>query len=650
MKSYNAYERHIDLNHEPNLPTRLAMVAMSRPLRGILRRRTPFIAALIIPLAANIHLYKSAASALFEHADRPENRETDSIILIEDKTDFSAHFRELRRQRGVKRCIILVADKGLASNEIRIAADLMAMLTAPTPRDYQIAANRMGFGRIDDADAEFLATLPPERADLAFRRGRQVSVAIGKLRLHVDKDIEPPALKVQTGPTLHDLSGYGDAKTWGLEFAEDFKAWIAGDLGWQDIESGILLSGPPGSGKTSYASALARTCDVPLISGSAGQWQAAGHLGDMLKAMRASFAEAIKKAPSVFLIDEFDSFSTREADPDGNANYHRQVINALLELLDGSTPRDGVLVIGATNRPEIIDPALLRPGRLERHFSIELPDIPSRESIFRFHLRGELKDDDIGALAIASHGWSGADIESCVRDARHKARRSGRLVQFDDLESVMPPLIVVPMHVQRCVAIHELGHAIVGLLLDVDQLVSVSLKRTVANAGMAMALGHTKFEEHAMDRRTSAYFRNFIAMLLGGIAAEDLMFKSIGGGGGGHPSGDLSKATDLATMIEVGWGMGSTLSVEQCESSRELAALRNSRKDLRKAVEKTLRTEFERAKLLLADHRSALFDLHERLLRDGSLTAEEVRCVVEQPTASGSQNREYRDQPRLKGS
>lgn len=224
------------------------------------------------------------------------------------------------------------------------------------------------------------------------------------------------------------------------------------------------------------------------------------------------------------------------------------------------------------------------------------------------------------------------------------------MVQVADLESVMPPLIEIPMIVQRCVAIHELGHAIVGLLLNVDQLVSVSLKRKVADHGTAMALGHTKFEEQAMDRRTSEYFRNLIAMLLGGIAAEELMFKSIGGGGSGHPSGDLSKATDLATMIEVGWGMGSTLSVEQCGSSRELAALRNSRKDLRKAVEKTLRTEFERAKSLLADHRSVLYDLHERLLRNGSLTAEEVRRVVEQATASGNQNREYRDQPRPKGS
>ena len=163
-----------------------------------------------------------------------------------------------------------------------------------------------------------------------------------------------------SGPTLHELAGYGGARDWGISLAEDLKAWKEGVLSWADVDCGILLSGPPGSGKTSYAAALARTCNVPLILGSAARWQARGHLGDMLKAMRRAFTDAEAQSPAILLIDEFDSFANRDDRTGSSDNYHRQVINALLELLDGAHAHEGVVVIGATNYPGIIDPALLR--------------------------------------------------------------------------------------------------------------------------------------------------------------------------------------------------------------------------------------------------------------------------------------------------
>ncbi|CAN7442739.1 ATP-binding protein [Pararhizobium sp. LjRoot235] len=136
----------------------------------------------------------------------------------------------------------------------------------------------------------------------------------------------------------------------------------------------MLLSDPPGCGKTSFAAALARTCGVKLVLASAARWQAMGHLGDLLKAMRRAFDDATKNSTSILFIDEFDSFGDRQALSGDNASYSRQVVNGLLECMDGVRGREGVIVIGATNFPALIDEALLRPGRLERHCAIPLPE------------------------------------------------------------------------------------------------------------------------------------------------------------------------------------------------------------------------------------------------------------------------------------
>ncbi|HWV46924.1 MAG TPA: AAA family ATPase, partial [Nitrospira sp.] len=502
-------------------------------------------------------------------------------------------------------------------------------LAPPAPKDYRIAAQRMGFGIITEADAEFLAGQSPKRAELGLRRGRTLEVSLGRLRQypHIEKGKATSDLSSE-GPTLHDLSGYGEARAWGVELAEDLAAWKAGDLAWDAVDRGILLSGAPGSGKTSYAAALARTCGVPLILGSAGRWQATGHLGDMLKAMRKAFTEAAMQAPSVLLIDEFDSFTGRDDRTGSSDNYHRQVVNALLELLDGAQSHEGVVVIGATNYPDIIDPALLRAGRLERHFSIPFPDATARHDILRFYLQGDLVDDVLDGVVAASDGWSGADIERCVRDARRHARRARRSMLLSDLIAAMPPVVQVPMAVQRCVAAHELGHAILGVLLEVDPLVSVSIERTIQIGSRSQSLGHTAFEERLFSRKTSTYFRNKIATMLGGIAAEQLLFGEYGNGAGGDPSADLNRATDLATMAEVKWGLGKTLSVEPGDSPRELSVFRHRRKGLRKCVEATLQSEFRRAKSLLEEHRNILLDLHAGLLREGSLQADVIRAAM----------------------
>jgi SpoVK/Ycf46/Vps4 family AAA+-type ATPase len=617
--------------YELTLPTHLAIIAMSRSIRQLLKRRSSFVAAFVMPPKADVHAHKMAAKYLLEGIVPVGGEHGNNYVLvIGEETELADDFQAFRKLRELKRAIILLQDEELLSDEVRIVADIVVSLALPAPNDYRIAAQRMRLGTITNADADFLAQQSPKRVELGWRRGRSVAVSIGRLRRypHIEKG-KRSSNPSSAGPTLHDLSGYGEAKAWGLELAEDITAWKAGVLTWDDVDCGVLLSGPPGSGKTSYAAALARTCDVPLVLGSAARWQATGHLGDMLKAMRKAFAEAARQAPSILLIDEFDSFTSRDDRTGSNDNYHRQVINALLELLDGAQSHEGVIVIGATNYPDIIDPALLRAGRLEHHFSIPLPNEAARYDIFRFYLRGDLADEALDDVVSASEGWSGADIERCVRDARRHARRTKRSMLLSDLATAMPPVIPVPMAVQRCVAAHELGHAILGVLLEADPLVTVSIQRSIQVGRSSQSLGHTEFEERLFSRKTSTHLRNKIATLLGGIAAEELLFGEFGNGAGGDPSADLNRATDLATMLEIKWGLGKTLSVEPGDSPRELSAFRHRRKALSKSVEATLQTEFRRAKSLLEEHRDALLDLHAGLLREGSLAAAVVRAAVE---------------------
>src|SRR3546814_617433 len=149
---------------------------------------------------------------------------------------------------------------------------------------------------------------------------------------------------------------------------------MRGGLRWEDVDCGVLLSGPTGVGKTMFAGALARTCGCPLVSASLGEWQAAGHLGDLLKAMRRTFDEARKCAPCILFIDEIDSFGDRAAFDRHHRDYGIPLVNAFLEELDGVRGRAGVVVVGATNDPERIDPAIRRPGRLDRTIELGLPD------------------------------------------------------------------------------------------------------------------------------------------------------------------------------------------------------------------------------------------------------------------------------------
>jgi hypothetical protein len=187
-------------------------------------------------------------------------------------------------------------------------------------------------------------------------------------------------------PTIETLSGYGEAKDWALQIRDELPLWRAGDLAWKDMSTKVLLSGPPGIGKSMFARALCNTLQVPLLATSVARWLEPSHLGDVLKRMKHSFAEAEAQKPCILFIDEFDGIGRRIDLSRDYADYWNSVVNCGLELLDGVVRTSGVIVVCATNNPSVIDPALLRSGRIDRQIEIPLPDAEARLAILRHHL------------------------------------------------------------------------------------------------------------------------------------------------------------------------------------------------------------------------------------------------------------------------
>ncbi|WP_312406212.1 ATP-binding protein [Rhizobium sp.] len=200
---------------------------------------------------------------------------------------------------------------------------------------------------------------------------------------------------------VETLSEYGKAKTWALDLKADLADYRAGSLAWSDMSSKLLLHGPAGTGKTSFARALCNSLQVPLVVTSVSTWLQGGHLNDVIEKMAKTFAEARALAPSILFIDEIDGIGKRQPVEREYADYWNAVVNKALELLDGAVRSEGLIIVGATNRPDDIDDAIKRSGRLETHIEIPKPDVATLAEIFAHHL-----GHDVAVLV----GGSGANI------------------------------------------------------------------------------------------------------------------------------------------------------------------------------------------------------------------------------------------------
>lgn len=426
-----------------------------------------------------------------------------------------------------------------------------------------------------------------------------------------------------TGPTLAEMHGFGPARDWGLALAADLRSWRAGSIRFSECESAALLSGPPGCGKTRFAMSLARTVDLPLHVGSLGQWQGArdGHLGHTLGAMRQFFDEA-RQAPCVVLVDEIDSFGSRDHFPEDHRNYSSQVVNALLEHLDGAQGREGVVVVATTNHPSRLDPALLRSGRLDRHFEIALPDADELALILRHYLGDDCPDLDLRPIALSLRGKSGADVEASVLRARGRARRAGRSVTGPDLMTAVDgdgPRMTEPVR-RRC-AVHEAGHAVAMLAGGSKGPITLSIGPTGGLAELGDGDGFEVVTETSLLR--------YLVMALAGRAAEELVL----GDASSSAASDLAAATRLAAAMETGWGFSSNFPLVSFGSGTDVDIGRMPW--LMAPVRDRLQGAYARAGDLLRNNHDALLRIADALLVEGYLDDGRTRALYAGPAAKG---------------
>lgn len=612
----------------PELIAYCGVAAAMRPFK----RYRHYAVALVVEAWDERSFYLRAANTFMYPDDRDRWR-TKGTPFIFDETKLKASTENVLDELKNPRAIILFRDRDSIPPEFEGAFDTVVRVPSASVRQIK-GAVRWRYGTaISDREANLLARQKWSRLQLMMRPGRAISRVLPSLAKIADQAATPEQGRQDgdaDGPRLDDLHGYGKAKTWGLDLAHDLADWKEGKIAWNDVDRGLLLSGPPGVGKTAFALALGRTCGVPVILGSAAKWQSRGHLGDLLKAMRKAFDDARKDVPSILFIDEIDAFGDRESVGFDHANYVRQVINGLLECLDGAEKREGVVVIGACNHPEFLDAAVKRPGRLDRHIVIPYPDKEARIAIAEGYLGQAMPEGMVEEFARRSKGSTGAVIEQWIREAKRIARRARRQFLATDVLQVLPPSRQLSDDMLRCVAVHELGHAIVSVVLDAEKLVGVSIHDFEPLSSGRQSFGGATFESDPGRRRTRQYYLDQIAVYMGGIAAEAVFFGGHADGAGGKDGADLNVATNLALVMERHLGMGpSFVSFGEIDFKR-LDSLKYASPVLVARVEATLQEQFERAKTLLEEHKAVVMLLSKRLIERKSLTGEEVRQAIEE--------------------
>lgn len=447
-------------------------------------------------------------------------------------------------------------------------------------------------------------------------------------------------VEAQTGKTFADVAGEDEAKEALMEivnFLHDPGKYAK--IGAK-LPKGALLVGPPGTGKTLLAKAVAGEAKVPFFSISGSEFVEM-FVGMGAAKVRDLFKQAEEKAPCIVFIDEIDTIGKkRDGGGLGGNDEREQTLNQLLTEMDGFDGNKGVVILAATNRPESLDQALLRPGRFDRRIPVELPDLKGREAILQVHAKDVHMADgiDFNTIARATSGASGAELANIVNEAALRAVRCGRdTVEQSDLEESVEVVIagyqrkgaVISEQEKRIVSYHEIGHALVAA----KQSHSAPVHKITIIPRTSGALGYTmqvEEDERFLMSREEAF--NKLATLTGGRAAEELIFGSITTGA----SNDIEQATRLARAMITRYGMSErfgmvaleTITNQYLGSDASLACSPETASEIDREVVKTVHDAHEKALGILTENRAALDRLAAYLLEKETITGEEFMALL----------------------
>ncbi|MBO7472613.1 MAG: ATP-dependent zinc metalloprotease FtsH [Ruminococcus sp.] len=446
-------------------------------------------------------------------------------------------------------------------------------------------------------------------------------------------------VKAQTGKTFDDVAGQDEAKE-ALAEIVDFlhNPGKYAEIG-ADLPKGALLVGPPGTGKTLLAQAVAGEADVPFFSISGSEFVEM-FVGMGAAKVRDLFSQATDKAPCIVFIDEIDTIGKKRDGQIGGNDEREQTLNQLLTEMDGFDGKKGVVILAATNRPESLDPALLRPGRFDRRIPVELPDLTGREAVLKVHAKKiKLSDGiDFNAIARATAGASGAELANIINEAALRAVRRGRSsVDQSDLEESVEVVIagyqrknaVISQKEKEIIAYHEIGHALVAA----KQKYSAPVHKITIIPRTSGALGYTmQVDEDEKFLLSKEEALSKIATLTGGRSAEELVFNTCTSGA----SNDIEKATQIARAMVTRYGMSSSFDMVALETvnnkylggDASLVCSPETAAKVDEEVNNIVKSAHVKALKILSENSEKLHELARFLLDRETITGEEFMAIL----------------------
>ena len=461
------------------------------------------------------------------------------------------------------------------------------------------------------------------------------SVDFGRSRARLSNDSDKK--------TFNDVAGLTEEKEEVAELIDFLKNPKKFQKLGARIPKGVLLVGPPGTGKTLLAKAVAGEANVPFFYISGSDFVEL-FVGVGASRVRDMFKEAKRSAPCLIFIDEIDAVGRQRGTGLGGGHDEReQTLNQLLTEMDGFGENEGIIIIAATNRPDVLDPALLRPGRFDRQVTINLPDARSREQILKVHAKNKILDKSVNLnnLSLRTPGFSGADLENLLNEAALLAvRRNKPAIGMNEIDEATDRVLMGPAKTskqitpkeKKLVSIHEAGHAVIGIKLEDANEVH---KITIIPRGMAGGYTMMLPKEEKMLVRTKKELTAEITGLLGGRVSEEMFLHEISTGA----SDDFKKATNIARSMVTEYGMSDLGPMQYEEQNGSVFLGRDYGKsknfsdqvalEIDREVRKIIDECYEKAKTIIADNKALIMLLSDALMKYETLTKEQIEYIVE---------------------